>query len=97
MTSGPLEAVEALSIASINVFSWAIFLVGGGLWAFDISGFEEFRSRMRRGMGIGTVRKEMSDEEVEEEIEEWIAGVLVRKEEKERERERERGRGREGR
>ena len=75
--------MEALSIASINVFSWAIFLVGGGLWAFDILGFEEFRSRMRRGMGIGTMREEMSDEEVDEEIEEWIAGVLARKEGKE--------------
>ena len=78
------------------MFSWAIFLVAGGLWAFDILGFEEFRSRMRRGMGIGTVREEMSDEEVEEEIEEWIAGVLARKEEKGKGKgkERERGMGR---
>ena len=58
-------------------------MVGGGLlWAFDISGLEDMRRKVRGGLGVdGNGR---SEREVEEEFEEWIAGVLKRKEEKER-------------
>ena len=38
-------------------------------------------------MGFGVDGGEVSEKDVEEEIEEWIAGVLARKEEKEKRRE----------
>ena len=42
------EAVEALQIATINVLSFAALMTGGTLWAFDVSGIEELRERVRR-------------------------------------------------
>ena len=57
---------------------------GGLLWAFDISGLEDMRRKVRGGLGVdGSGR---SESEAEEEFEEWIAGVLKRKEDKERRR-----------
>ncbi|KAF2453047.1 hypothetical protein BDY21DRAFT_357152 [Lineolata rhizophorae] len=77
---GGREALEALNIASLNVASIALTLVGGGLWAFDVSSVEELRWRLRRGLGLEAKGKE----EDEDEFEEWLAAVLARKEGKER-------------
>lgn len=61
-----------------------MMVVGGLGWALDISGLEDMRRLVRGGLGVdGTGRGES---EVEEEWEEWLAGVLKRKEEKEKRR-----------
>ena len=78
--SGINEALEALNIATINILSLSLMTTGGMLWAFDISSLEELRSKVRGGMGVtGT------PQHADEEIEEWIASVLTRKDEKRRE------------
>ena len=84
--NGALEAIEALNVATINVLSVAMMAVGGGLWALDINSLEEGRVKMRRAMGVEVYGK--TEEEASDEIEEWIANTLARKEVKERARER---------
>jgi hypothetical protein len=49
---GGLEALEALSVATVNVFSWSIFYAGGMLWALDIASLEEMRSKLRVRLGL---------------------------------------------
>jgi hypothetical protein len=56
-------------------------LVGGSLWALDISSISDLRRLIRGGPGAdGTGRGE---QEVEEDFEEWVASTLARKEQKE--------------
>ena len=71
-----------------------MMVVGGMGWALDISGLDDMRRLVRGGLGVDGSGREES--EVEEEWEEWLAGVLERKKEKEKRRGRGRGRGREG-
>ncbi|GAM87039.1 hypothetical protein ANO11243_050600 [Dothideomycetidae sp. 11243] len=73
---GGLDAFEALSLATLNVGSFAVMMVGGGLWAFDISNLEELRTKVRRSMD--TDGKDKSEQEVEADIEEWLGVVLAR-------------------
>ncbi|TAQ85484.1 hypothetical protein B7494_g6191 [Chlorociboria aeruginascens] len=75
--NGALDAVDALSIATMNVCSIGIMLSGGLLWAFDISTLNDMRAKVRPRIGVDINR---SDQDVEEEIEEWFATVLARKE-----------------
>lgn len=78
--SGPVLALEALTVATLNVFSWAIMATGGVLWYFDIASMDDMKRAIRGGLGVdGTGRTE---EEAEEEMEEWLATVLSRKDEK---------------
>jgi len=78
--NGAMEAFEALNIATINVTGFAMMITGGCLWAFDISSMGDLRRRIRGGLGVdGTGRSEV---DAEEEMEEWLATVLARKEEK---------------
>ncbi|KZF20421.1 hypothetical protein L228DRAFT_250107 [Xylona heveae TC161] len=82
--NGAMDALEALNIATINVTSLGIMTVGGALYAFDICTLDEMRRKIRGGLGVdGTGR---SAEQAEENIEEWIASVMARKEDKERKR-----------
>jgi hypothetical protein len=75
--NGALEAFEALNIATVNVLSVGMMLSGGLLWAFDISSLEDIRKKVRTNIGVNTTR---TDQDAEEEIEEWFASVLARKE-----------------
>lgn len=85
--SGALEAVEALNIATINVLSVAMTATGAILWYLDINSLRDARIMIRGGLGVdGTGRTE---EEANEEIEEVIAGILARKDEKVERRRRE--------
>ncbi len=87
--SGAAEAFEALNIATINVFSVSLMITGGMMWAYDISSLEDLRRKVRAGMGVrGT------EQDADEEIEEWMASVLSRKDD--RERRRRRGKGKSG-
>ncbi|KAM3068459.1 hypothetical protein ACMFMG_009600 [Clarireedia jacksonii] len=72
---GAMEAFEALSIATINVFSISMMATGGFLWAFDISNVDDMRRKVRKNMGLEGGRP---DSEAEKEIEEWLATVLSR-------------------
>lgn len=58
-------------------------------WALDISGLDDMRRLVRGGLGVDGSGRDES--EVEEEWEEWLAGVLERKKEKEKRRRREGG------
>ena len=82
--NGASEAAQALGLASLNVFSVAIMATGGSLWAFDISNMDELRRKVRGGLGVDGEGN--SEREGEEEIEEWLAAVLSRKDEKESKR-----------
>jgi hypothetical protein len=81
--NGAVEAFEALSIATINVASIGMMLTGGLLYAFDISSLDDMRRKVRQQIGVDGIR---TDQDVEEEIEEWFATVLERKELKEKKR-----------
>ncbi|ETN45657.1 uncharacterized protein HMPREF1541_09489 [Cyphellophora europaea CBS 101466] len=78
--SGPLEAVEALTIATVNVLSVTMMATGGALWYLDINSMQDARTLLRGGLGVdGTGR---SEQQAEEEFEEWMASTLARKEAK---------------
>ncbi|KAG7008837.1 hypothetical protein G7Y79_00004g014210 [Physcia stellaris] len=81
--NGHLEAFEALNIATINVMSFMMMLGGGAFWAFDISGMDELRRRLRR-KDKGELGEGRSDEAAEEELEHWLAKTLGGKDEKKR-------------
>lgn len=74
--NGAMEALEALNIATINVFSVSMMVTGGLLYAFDISSLDDMKRNVRRKIGVDVDR---TDQDVEEEIEEWFATVLERK------------------
>ena len=80
--SGPMEALEALNIATINVLSLAMLSTGGAMWYFDINSMDDARRKLRGGLGVdGSGR---SEADAEEDFEEWMASTLSRKEAKER-------------
>jgi len=82
--NGAMEAFDALNIATINVFSLGMMFSGGLLYAFDIASVDDIRRNVRKNLGVDGVR---TDQDVEEEIEEWFATVLDRKDLKEKLRE----------
>ena len=50
---------------------------GGFLWAFDIATLDDMKRKVRVNLGVNADR---TDQDAEEEIEEWFATVLARKE-----------------
>ena len=85
--NGPLEAFQALQIATLTVGSSAVMIGGGLLWAFDISSVNDLRARIRNAMGVRHVAK--SEREIEAELEAWIAGELRSRREAKEKKERE--------
>lgn len=77
-----LIALEALNLATLNVFGFGIMLTGGMSWAFDISSVDDLRRMARRHLGPTGGQ---TDEDAERQIEEWVAKVLLRKEQKDEE------------
>lgn len=75
-----LVAVEALGLATLNVFSFGVMMTGGLMFAFDICNVEELR-RKARGSLYGT--DGVVDDAAEQQVEEWIAEVLSRKDKRE--------------
>lgn len=78
--SGPMEAMEALSIATINVLSLAMVATSGAMLAFDINSMSDARRVLRGGLGVDGTGK--SEKDAEEDFEEWMATVLARKDTK---------------
>lgn len=70
-----MEAVEALSLATVNVFSVATMLVGGALWSADVSTLADMQRKTRRNLGRPGGE---TDPEAEKEVEEWVASVLAK-------------------
>ncbi|KAH8907792.1 hypothetical protein BR93DRAFT_926814 [Coniochaeta sp. PMI_546] len=70
---GTLFALEALSLATLNTFSFGIMATGGLAWAFDISSIEDLRARARKHRRGVTGTK---DQDAEDTIEDWMASVL---------------------
>jgi hypothetical protein len=64
-----LEAMEAITVATVNVFSWVIMLGGGVLWATDTSGLAEMRSKLRLRLGLTEEEQKESQAVVGEYIE----------------------------
>lgn len=78
--NGPLEALEALSIASINVFTYGFMFGGGLLWAFNISTFSELKSRVKMPLDLGT--GEETGEQLDDNLSTmWPAAAIVLHEE----------------
>ncbi|EMC98554.1 hypothetical protein BAUCODRAFT_430530 [Baudoinia panamericana UAMH 10762] len=75
---GSFDAVEALSLATLNVCSIAMVAAGAMAKLFDIADLEDLRDGVRRGVGFDVYGGEA---EADKELEEWIAGVLSGKEE----------------
>ncbi|RAL66805.1 hypothetical protein DID88_007588 [Monilinia fructigena] len=72
---GSMEALEALSVATINVASISLMLTGGSLWALDISTVDDMRQRYRAKMGL--LAQETNPED-EKQMEEWVATMMAR-------------------
>lgn len=79
-----MEALDALTIATASVLSVSMMATGGLLWAFDIATMEEARTKIRGGLGIDA--SEGRESKAEQEMEEWLATVLQRKDEKDKAR-----------
>ncbi|KAI0389420.1 hypothetical protein F5Y17DRAFT_124055 [Xylariaceae sp. FL0594] len=71
-------ALEALSLATLNVMGFGIMMTGGLAWAFDVSSFEDIRRRTR-GHLAASADGATRDEEAERELEEWVAKILSRR------------------
>ncbi|KAF3285192.1 hypothetical protein EYR41_007217 [Orbilia oligospora] len=78
-----IDAFEALNIASLGVFSVGMMTVGAGMYIADVVNVDEMRRLLRSKYGT---EGRMSEMDVEEEMEEWIASVLARKDRKEADR-----------
>lgn len=78
--SGPMEAMEALNIATVNVLSLSMMAAGGTMWYFDINSMADARRVLRGGLGVDGSGK--TEKEAEEDFEEWMATVLARKDAK---------------
>ncbi|KAK6496456.1 hypothetical protein TWF481_002474 [Arthrobotrys musiformis] len=78
-----IDAFEALNIASLGVFSVGMMTIGAGMYVADVVNVDEMRRLLRSKYGM---EGRMSEMDVEEEMEEWIASVLARKDRKEAER-----------
>lgn len=79
-TSGAMEALEALNLATINVLSLGMMATGGTMWYLNINSMEDARRVLRGGLGVDGTGK--SEKDAEEEFEEWMATVLARKDSK---------------
>ncbi|KAK1758518.1 hypothetical protein QBC47DRAFT_358362 [Echria macrotheca] len=69
----PLIALEALNLATLNVFSFAIMMAGGASWALDLSSIEDVKTLAQRSLHRNAVN---IDEEEEQEVTEWFAKAL---------------------
>jgi hypothetical protein len=70
-----LDVLEALQLASLNVFSVATLLVVGGAFAMDVSTLEKLRPSFRAS---NAMQNGKGKEDCGEEFEEWMVSVLAR-------------------
>ncbi|KAK6224931.1 hypothetical protein QIS74_03258 [Colletotrichum tabaci] len=72
---GGMIAFEALNLATLNVFSFAMMMTGGAAWAFDVSSVDDLRDMAQRSIRGSAAQ---TDEAAEREFEEWAAKVLTK-------------------
>lgn len=87
---GAVDGLEAFSLATLNVAAFAMLASGAAAWTLDVNSVEDLRDVMRRvtrkqvGVGSGGVdgaaggERPRTDEEIETDLQEWVAGVLAR-------------------
>lgn len=80
--NGGLEAAEALGLATVNVFSFAMMSAGVVALGFDVADLEDLREGVRKGLGFDVYGGER-DGAVEKEMEEWIRELLEKNKGKE--------------
>ncbi|OJJ44257.1 hypothetical protein ASPZODRAFT_72043 [Penicilliopsis zonata CBS 506.65] len=87
--NGAVDALEALSIATVGVASAGMAGTGATLCYFNINSMADLRREVRTGMGfdVDANGNGGSDELGEAEIEEWLANVLGRTAYKEKKKE----------
>lgn len=73
---GPLEAVQALGLATLNTFAFFMAGLGGAMKYFDFADVEDLREGYRRALGYDV---HSGESEADREIEGWIAEVLARR------------------
>lgn len=83
--NGGAEAAEALGLATLNVASFSFMITTGLMWALDISGLEEMRTRLRRQMrlsygnaGLPDGLTDKDDEVKKDDIEMWMNVIAAR-------------------
>lgn len=81
------DAFEALNLATLNVLSFGMMAGGAVGYALDINGLEDMRRFVRAGLQGGSDAPVKSDEELEQEVTEWVTKMLGDKFEKELEKE----------
>ncbi|KAJ9361769.1 hypothetical protein C8Q69DRAFT_9277 [Paecilomyces variotii] len=79
--NGALEALDAFSIATINVLSLGMVGTGMVMYALDVNSPEDLRKYVRRNYGVaaGTVAgvgQGTTDNETDKEIETWLQNSL---------------------
>jgi hypothetical protein len=75
-----LEAIEALGLATLNVTSLAMLAVGAFMTITDVAEIEDLRDQIRWTMGYDVYA--VGETEADREMEEWVAEVLAKKEER---------------
>ncbi|CAG8189500.1 unnamed protein product [Penicillium nalgiovense] len=81
------DAFEALNLATLNVVSFGLMAGGAVGYALNINGLEDMRRFVRNGLQGGSDTPVKSDEELEEEVTEWVSKILGDKFEKQLEKE----------
>jgi hypothetical protein len=69
--NGALEALEALGVATVTAVSWTAMLTGGLLWALDVDGLVELRTRVRARLGLD----EGVQDEAQREVDAFVEAV----------------------
>ncbi|KAL1859153.1 hypothetical protein Plec18167_007466 [Paecilomyces lecythidis] len=79
--NGALEALDAFSIATVNVLSLGMVGTGMAMYALDVNNPEDMRRYMRRKFNLGAedvagVGQGTTDNETDKEIEGWLQNAL---------------------
>ncbi|CAG8161685.1 unnamed protein product [Penicillium olsonii] len=86
-SNSAMDAFEALNLATLNVVSFGLMAGGAAGYALNINNIDDMRKFVRAGLQGGSDTPVKSDEELEEEVTEWVSKVLGDKFEKQLEKE----------
>ncbi|CAG8023999.1 unnamed protein product [Penicillium salamii] len=86
-SNSAMDAFEALNLATLNVISFGLMAGGAAGYALNINNIDDMRKFVRAGLRGGSDTPVKSDEELEEEVTEWVSKVLGEKFEKQLEKE----------
>ncbi|KAJ5357495.1 hypothetical protein N7541_004653 [Penicillium brevicompactum] len=86
-SNSAMDAFEALNLATLNVLSFGMMAGGAAGYALNINNIDDMRKFVRAGLQGGSDTPVKSDEELEEEVTEWVSKVLGDKFEKQLEKE----------